>query len=51
MMSDITVEIKYMLFAGENYYPSGGWGDFQGYFITKEEAIAFIYHGKHCLTI
>jgi len=28
----------YLLFAGSNYYPSGGWDDFRGEFNTLEEA-------------
>lgn len=29
---------KVMLFAGCEFYPSGGWDDFQGFFSTVEEA-------------
>lgn len=29
---------KYLLFAGPDYYPAGGWGDFRGDFATPEEA-------------
>ena len=29
----------YFLFGGEDYYPSGGWGDFVKAFDTKEEAV------------
>ena len=29
---------NFILFAGYNYYPSGGWGDFKGFFDTYEEA-------------
>ena len=29
---------NYLLFAGDNYYPSGGWEDFIGSFSTQEEA-------------
>ena len=28
---------RYLLFAGDNYYPCGGWNDFEGSFDTKEE--------------
>ena len=28
-----------LLFAGYNYYPSGGWSDFVDSFQTKEEAL------------
>lgn len=30
---------RYLLFAGEAYYPSGGWSDYEGSFDTVEEAI------------
>lgn len=33
---------KYLAFYGDNYYPSGGMGDFIGDFDTKEEAIQAI---------
>ena len=29
---------NYLLFAGDHYYPSGGWDDFQEAFETWEEA-------------
>ena len=29
----------YLLFAGSNYYPSGGWDDFVGSFHTHSEAL------------
>ena len=29
---------RYLLFYGDNYYPSGGWGDFHGSFDTIQEA-------------
>lgn len=29
---------KILLFAGENYYPSGGWDDYRGSFDTIEDA-------------
>lgn len=29
---------RYAVFAGENYYPSGGWRDFQGFHTTLESA-------------
>ncbi len=31
---------RYLLFAGDTYYPSGGWQDFIGSFDTKEGADA-----------
>lgn len=32
---------KYLLFAGERYYPAGGWNDFQGSFGTPLEAAIY----------
>jgi len=29
---------KYLVFAGRNYYPYGGWEDFKGIFNTIEDA-------------
>jgi hypothetical protein len=34
---------RYIVFAGYQYYPSGGWRDFCGDFDTKDEAHA---HGQ-----
>lgn len=31
---------RYALFAGEDYYPAGGWKDFRGSYDTREEAEA-----------
>lgn len=31
--------LKYALFAGSTYYPSGGWNDWRGSFSTIEEAL------------
>lgn len=31
---------RFILFAGDHYYPEGGWDDFQGFFDTAEEAFA-----------
>ena len=31
---------QFLLFAGDQYYPSGGWGDFKGSFDTIAEARA-----------
>ncbi len=28
----------FLLFAGDNYYPSGGWSDFRGQYLTRELA-------------
>jgi len=33
------MEKPFALFAGFNYYPMGGWGDFQGVFDSIEEAV------------
>lgn len=33
---------RFMLFAHDDYYPSGGWADFKGDFDTVEEARAWI---------
>ena len=30
----------FALFAGDSYYPVGGWGDFQGVFDSLEDAVA-----------
>ncbi len=32
---------RFLLFAGKNYYPSGGWRDFIDSFDTKEDAEGF----------
>ena len=29
---------KYLVFSGDNYYPAGGWADFDGAFDDLEEA-------------
>lgn len=31
---------RFLMFAGSNYYPAGGWDDFRGAFDTSEEAFA-----------
>lgn len=28
----------FLLFAGDSYYPSGGWDDFRGQYLTREQA-------------
>ena len=33
--------MKYLLWAGDNYYPGSGLRDFKGFFPTVEEAEAF----------
>ena len=30
----------FLLFVGDNYYPSGGWADFKGAYSTVGEALA-----------
>lgn len=30
---------RFLAFGGDQYYPSGGWADFQGSFDTKDEAL------------
>jgi hypothetical protein len=30
---------RFLLFAGDTYYPLGGWGDYKGSFPTLEEAL------------
>ena len=30
---------RFILFAGDDYYPQGGWGDFRGFFDTIEECL------------
>lgn len=32
--------MRYLAFAGDQYYPSGGWRDYRGQFATIEDAIA-----------
>ncbi len=34
---------RFLLFAGDDYYPSGGWGDFVGSYDSVEEAIPDAY--------
>ena len=42
-MADTTLEERrvhrYLVFAGPDYYPAGGWGDFIGNFESKEDAL------------
>ncbi len=33
---------EYLVFIGEDYYPSGGWDDFSGYFESSEKAKEYI---------
>lgn len=35
---------RYLLFAGDQYYPVGGWDDFKGSFDTPDEAVDAIRH-------
>ncbi len=32
---------RFLVFAYDDYYPAGGWGDFRGAFDTSEEAMIF----------
>ena len=32
--------MPYMLFAGQDFYPGGGWNDFRGTFDTIREAVS-----------
>jgi hypothetical protein len=33
---------RYLLFAGDNFYPEGGWNDYCGSFDTIDEAIDYL---------
>lgn len=33
---------KFLVFAGDDYYPEGGWNDCQGVFDTEREAMQFV---------
>lgn len=37
---------QFALFAGDHYYPSGGWGDFRGVFDTIDSARAAFISGQ-----
>jgi hypothetical protein len=37
---------RYLLFAGDEYYPTGGWGDFISDFDTLEEAKKDLLSGR-----
>lgn len=37
----------FALFAGDQYYPRGGWEDCQGVFATQEAAEARFHQGQH----
>lgn len=43
---------RYLLFAGDKYYPEGGWKDYRGAFGTLEDAEAAAFAGApewgHC---
>jgi hypothetical protein len=48
----MATEFPYLLFAGDRYYPSGGWLDLAGRFATVDEAqtrAGFIRSGRHQL--
>lgn len=32
----------YLVFAYDQYYPSGGWNDYRGSFNTKHEAMSYL---------
>jgi hypothetical protein len=36
---------NFLLFAGDNFYPAGGWDDFRGFFRTPEDALAHLSAG------
>ena len=38
---------RYLLFAGDTYYPAGGWRDFLGHFDTEEEALDHLKTQPH----
>lgn len=43
--------MKYLIFAGLHYYPSGGWEDFKGERDTEEDAVtdaAIIAENEYC---
>ena len=46
MDADKERTMNYMLFAGDNYYPCGGWDDFQGAFQFIDDATAIISFEK-----
>lgn len=37
---------QYLLFAGDNYYPCGGWGDFVEDFDSEVEALKWLAQSK-----
>ena len=37
----------FALFAGDSYYPSGGWDDFRGMFDSLEDAAAAYNQGRY----
>ena len=38
---------RYLLFAGMDYYPSGGWDDYLGDFITISECLSHLKEEKN----
>ena len=38
---------NYLLFAGDNYYPGGGFNDYRGRFETLEDALAWAARKSH----
>ena len=39
MVNQVVKPKRYLVFAGDTYYPSGGWWDLKGTFATKKAAI------------
>ncbi len=37
---------KYGLFYGDQYYPTGGWSDYEGSFISVEDAMECVIKAK-----
>lgn len=42
---------KYLLFAGDDYYPVGGWSDFVGEFASMDDARAVVESGRTETTV
>lgn len=38
---------RFLIFAGENYYPRGGWRDYAGQADTLEEALLKVSHRRN----
>jgi hypothetical protein len=37
---------EYLIFAGHNYYPYGGWHDFKGKFNSKDECLEYLVNNN-----